>query len=78
MGILDDITEGVKGAYQKAKEAVQGPAQQAADTTGLSDINVPDVAPEASDTTTTGGKRVSRRKTRRGKKSKKTRRHRKY
>lgn len=73
---MQSILDGLKGAYEKAKSAVQGPAQQVADASGLSDVNVPDVAPETPGTTTTGGKRGGR-KTRRGKKSKKTRRHRK-
>lgn len=77
MGILDNITQGIQGAYEKAKEAVQGPAQKAVDTTGLSNINPPGVAPEAPGTTTTGGKRGGRR-TRRSKKSKKTVRRRKH
>ena len=66
MGLLDTL----RGAYESAKSAIQGPAQQAADTTGLSDINPPGVAPESSGMTTTGGKRG--RKTRRSKKTKKT------
>jgi hypothetical protein len=67
MGILDTL----KGAYEKAKAAVQGPAQTAVDQTGLSNVNPPGVAPESSGMTTTGGKRGGRR-TRRAKKSKKT------
>ena len=67
MGLLDTI----KGAYEKAKAAFQGPAQAAVDQTGRSKVNPPGVAPEALGTTTTGGKRGGRR-TRRAKKSKKT------
>jgi len=76
MEILNKITESVTGAYQQAKEAIQGPAQQAVDSTGLSNINPSGVAPESPGVTTTGGKRGGRRKTRRTKKSKKTIRHR--
>lgn len=73
MGVLDTITQGLTGAYEKAKSVVQGPAQGVADSTGLSDVNVPGVASETPGMTTTGGKRSSRRrKTRRAKKSKKT------
>lgn len=71
MGVLDTI----KGAYEKAKAAIQGPAQAAVNQTGLSNVNPPGVAPEAPGTTTTGGKRGGRR-TRRAKKSKKTLRRR--
>lgn len=79
MGILDNITQGLSDAYAKAKEAVQGPAQQAADTTGLSNVNVQGVTPEAPGTTTTGAVMGGRRRrTRRSKKSKKTHRRRKY
>lgn len=74
---MQSLLDGLKGAYEKAKTAIQGPAQTAADSTGLSNINPPGVAPETSGTTTAGGKRGSR-KTRRGKKVKKTRRNRKY
>lgn len=73
---MQSILDGLKGAYDKAKSAVQGPAQQAVDSTGLSNVNVPGTAAEAPGTTTTGGKRGSRR-TRRSKKSKKTLRRRK-
>lgn len=74
---MQSILDGLKGAYTKAKEAVQGPAQQAADTTGLSNVNVPGTASETPGMTTTGGKRGGRR-TRRSKKTKKTRRNRKH
>ena len=74
---MQSILDGLKGAYEKAKEAVQGPAQQAVDSTGLSDVNPPGVAPESPGVTTTGGKRGGRR-TRRSKKSKKTIRKRKH
>jgi hypothetical protein len=73
---MQSILDGLKGAYEKAKTAVQGPAQTAVDSTGLSNVNVPGTAPEAPGTTTTGGKRGGR-KTRRSKKSKKTLRRRK-
>jgi hypothetical protein len=73
MGILDTL----RGAYEKAKSAVQGPAQTAVDQTGLSNVNPPGVAPEAPGMTTAGGKRGGRR-TRRSKKAKKTIRRRKY
>lgn len=74
---MQSILDGIKGAYQQAKEAVQGPAQKAVDSTGLSNINPPGVAPESPGMTTTGGKRGGRR-TRRSKKSKKTVRRRKH
>lgn len=77
MGVLDSITQGLSDAYSKAKEAVQGPAQQAADATGVPNLTPTDVAPESTGMTTTGGKRGSR-KTRRSKKSKKTHRRRKH
>lgn len=67
MGILDTL----KGAYESAKQAIQGPAQTAVDSTGLSNVNPPGVAAESPGMTTTGGKRGGRR-TRRSKKSKKT------
>ena len=73
---MQSILDGLKGAYEKAKTAVQGPAQKAVDSTGLSNVNVPGTAPEPSGMTTTGGKRGGRR-TRRSKKSKKTLRRRK-
>ncbi len=73
---MQSILDGLKGAYEQAKTAVQGPAQKAVDTTGLSKVNVPGVASEAPGMTTTGGKRGGRR-TRRTKKSKKTIRRRK-
>ncbi len=73
MGVLDSITQGLSDAYAKAKTAIQGPAQQAANATGVPNLTPPGVAPEAPGTTTSGGKRGSR-KTRRSKKSKKTRR----
>jgi hypothetical protein len=73
---MQSILDGLKGAYEQAKTAVQGPAQQAVDTTGLSKVGVPGTAPEAPGVTTTGGKRGGRR-TRRSKKSKKTIRRRK-
>lgn len=61
----------LKSQYEKVKTAVAGPVQTAADTTGISDVTVPQVAPEAPGTTMTGGKRLAR-KTRRSKSSKKT------
>jgi hypothetical protein len=61
----------LKSQYEKVKTAVAGPVQSVADTTGISEVNVPDVQPETSGMTTTGGKRLAR-KTRRAKKSKKT------
>jgi hypothetical protein len=73
---MQSILDGLKGAYEKAKEAVQGPAQQAVDSTGLSNVNVPGTASEAPGMTTMGAKRGGRR-TRRSKKSKKTLRRRK-
>lgn len=73
---MQSILDGLKGAYEQAKSVVQGPAQAAADTTGLSKVGVPGVAAESSGMTTTGGKRGGRR-TRRSKKSKKTMRRRK-
>lgn len=73
---MQSILDGLKGAYEKAKTAIQGPAQTAVDSTGLSDINPPGVAPESSGMTTAGGKRGGRR-TRRAKKAKKTIRRRK-
>ncbi len=73
---MQSILDGLKGAYEKAKSAVQGPAQTAVDSTGLSNINPPGVAPESNGMTTSGGKRGGRR-TRRSKKSKKTIRRRK-
>lgn len=57
--------------YEKAKTAIAGPVQSAADSTGISNVSVPEVAPEPSGTTMTGGKKLAR-KTRRAKKSKKT------
>jgi hypothetical protein len=77
MGVFDTITQGLTDAYTKAKTAIQGPAQQAANTTGVPNLTPPGVASEAPGTTTTGGKRGSR-KTRRVKKSKKTHRRRKH
>jgi len=77
MGVLDTITQGLSDAYTKAKVAIQGPAQQAANSTGVPNLTPSGVAPETPGMTTTGGKRGSR-KTRRGKKSKKTHRRRKY
>ncbi len=77
MDLLNKITEGAKQAYQNVKEAVQGPTQQVVDSTGLSNVNPPGVAPESPGVTTTGGKRGGRR-TRRSKKTKKTHRRRKY
>jgi hypothetical protein len=74
---MQSILDGLKGAYDKAKAAVQGPAQQMVDSTGLSDVNPPGVQPESSGMTTTGAKRGGRR-TRRSKKSKKTIRKRKH
>lgn len=76
MDLLTKVSDGLKGAYEQAKSAVQGPAQTAVDTTGLSKVTVPGVAAESPGMTTTGGKRSSRR-TRRSKKSKKTLRRRK-
>ena len=67
----------MKDAYEGAKSAIQGPAQQAVDATGLSNVNPPGVAAETPGTTTSGGKRGGR-KTRRGKKVKKTQRRRKH
>jgi NAD(P)-dependent dehydrogenase (short-subunit alcohol dehydrogenase family) len=73
MGVFDSIAEGIAGAYQKAKSAIQGPTQGVVDSTGLSNVNVTGVAPETPGMTTMGGKRGGRRsKTRRAKKSKKT------
>lgn len=70
---MDSILNGLKGAYEKAKSAVQGTAQGAVDSTGLSNVNVPGTAPEAPGMTSMGGKRGGRRhRTRRAKKSKKT------
>ena len=77
MGVLDTITQGLSDAYTKAKSAIQGPAQQAANATGVPNLTPSGVAAETPGTTTTGGKRGSR-KTRRGKKSKKTHRRRKH
>lgn len=77
MGVFDTITQGLSDAYTKAKSAIQGPAQQAANTTGVPNLTPPGVAAESPGVTTTGGKRGSR-KTRRNKKSKKTHRRRKY
>ncbi len=75
---MESILNGLKGAYEQAKSAIQGPAQNMADSTGLSDVNVPGVASESPGMTTAGGKRGGRRhKTRRSKKSKKTIRRRK-
>ena len=68
----------LKDTYEKAKAAIQGPAQNVADASGLSNINPPDVQPEAPNTTTTGGKRIKRRTTRRSKKLSKTNRGRKH
>jgi hypothetical protein len=64
----------LKNAYEGLKGAIQGPTQQVADATGISNVNPPGVAPPAPGMTTTGGKMCGgrRRKTRRGKKSKKT------
>lgn len=76
MDFLNKIAEGANEAYQNAKAAIQGPAQKAVDSTGLSNVNVPGTAPPAQGETTTGGKRGGRR-TRRSKKSKKTIRRRK-
>lgn len=76
MDFLNKIAEGANQAYQGAKAAIQGPAQQAIDSTGLSNVNVKGVASETPGVTTTGGKRGGRR-TRRSKKSKKTIRRRK-
>jgi hypothetical protein len=73
---MQAILDGLKGAYEKAKTAVQGPTQTVVDSTGLSNVNVPGTAPESAGITTTGGKRGGRR-TRRSKKSKKTLRRRK-
>jgi hypothetical protein len=73
MGLLDTL----KGAYENVKSAIQGPAQTVVDQTGLSNINPPNVAPESSGMTTTGGKRGKRKVTYRSKKSKKTIRRRK-
>jgi len=77
MDFLNKIQEGVVGAYEKVKGAIQGPTQQAVDSTGLSNVNPPGVAPESPGVTTTGGKRGGRR-TRRSKKGKKTHRRRKH
>lgn len=77
MGVFDTITQGLSDAYSKAKAAVQGPAQDAANATGVPNLTPSDVAPESPGTTTTGGKRGSR-KTRRTKKAKKTHRRRKH
>lgn len=77
MDFLTKLGEGAKQAYEGAKAAIQGPAQQAVDATGLSNVNPPGVASETPGTTTTGGKRGAR-KTRRGKKTKKTHRRRKH
>ena len=78
MEFFNKIAEGANQAYQGAKAAIQGPAQQAVDSTGLSNVNVPGTAPPAPGETTTGGKMGGRRRrTRRSKKSKKTLRRRK-
>lgn len=77
MGVLDTITQGISDAYSKAKTAIQGPAQVAANATGVPNLTPSGVAPESSGMTTTGGKRGGRR-TRRAKKSKKTARRRKH
>lgn len=61
----------LKQKYQEAKTAIAGPVQSAADTTGISNVSVPEVTPETPGTTMTGGKRLAR-KTRRSKSSKKT------
>lgn len=74
---MQSVLDGLKGAYEKAKSAIQGPAQQAADATGVPNLTLTNVAPESAGVTTTGGKRGSR-KTRRSKKSKKTHRRRKH
>ena len=60
--------------YGKAKEAIAGPTQEAVNPTAAP-VGVPtDVPAEPTGVTTTGGKMCGgrRRKTRRGKKSKKT------
>jgi hypothetical protein len=77
MGVFDTITQGLSDAYTKAKTAIQGPAQQAANATGVPNLTPSDVAPEAPGMTSSGGKRGGRR-TRRSKKSKKTQRRRKH